>query len=113
MIYSQDVRNIAAKKVVNEEQSISSVARFMGINRHTITNWVQIAKGLITRPVRLNDRSPEKTKEILEFVNKNPDLSLKEMEGKLGYSDTNIAYHLKKGGYSFKKNKSYTKKGTN
>ena len=110
MIYSQGVRDIATKKVINEKQTIASVSRFLGINRHTITNWVGIAKGVIIRTIRPSDRSSSKTKTITDFVDKNPDLTLKEMETKLGYSDTNIGYHLKKAGYSLKKNKNYTKK---
>ena len=105
MIYSQGVRNIATKKVIDEKQTVASVSRFLGINRHTITNWVSIAKGVIIRTIRPRDRSSSKTKTITEFVDKNSDLTLKEMETKLGYSDTSIGYHLKKAKYTFKKTK--------
>ena len=105
MAYSKDIKQIVLKKVQVEKQSILSVAKLLGIARHTIEDWVKIAKGSRISSVRPSDRSPARTKLIVDYVDKNPDKSLLEMEVELGISDTNIGYHLKKAGYSFKKTK--------
>ena len=110
MAYSKDIRQIVLTKVQVQKQSILSVAKLLGIARHTIEDWVKIAKGSKILSVRPSDRSHTRTKLIVDYVNLNPDKSLLEMEIELGISDTNIAYHLKKAGYSFKKNKKHTKK---
>lgn len=112
MAYSTDLRQIAIAKVQDEKQSKSSVARFLCVNRHTVGQWINIARGLVIPKVRPSDRSSDKTKLITDYVDLNPDKSLLEMEVELGFSDTSIGYHLKKAGYSFKKNKKLTKKKT-
>jgi transposase len=105
MGYAQQIRDIAIDKVLKQGLKMSVVARFIGADRHTVEDWIKMAKGNISRSVRPKDRSSDKTKVITDFVDKNSDMSLKEMEKELGFSDTNIAYHLKKAGYSLKKSR--------
>ena len=107
MSYSSDIRKTIIRKVVDEKQKVSTVSRYFSINRHTIEEWIKIAKGLKILNKRPSDRSMEKTKLVVDFVNANPDMSLKEMERELGFSDTNIAYHLQKANYTLKKSRKH------
>jgi transposase len=105
MRFTEQIREISIRKVLDQGMKIVDVAKFIGADRHTVEDWIKIAKGVKVRIVRPKDRSQDKTKLIVDFVNKNPDMTLLEMESELGISDTNIAYHLKKAGYSLKKSK--------
>ena len=105
MYFTKQVRDISIHKVLIQKMKMSEVARFIGADRHTVEDWIKIDKGLKVRVVRPKDRSADKTKTITDFVDKNPDMSLLEMEKELGFSDTNIDYHLNKAGYSLKKSK--------
>lgn len=110
MHYTEQIREIAVNMVLQQKIKMTNVAKYIGANRHTVEDWVKIAKGLVTRKQRPSDRSFEKTKIITDFVDKHPDMSLLEMERELGFSDTNIAYHLNKAGYSLKKSRKSTEK---
>ena len=43
-IYSDEFRQSAVKMVVTERNTISSVAKRLGVNYHTLREWVQLAK---------------------------------------------------------------------
>ena len=43
-VYTDEFRQSAVKMVVTERNTISSVAKRLGVNYHTLREWVQLAK---------------------------------------------------------------------
>jgi len=113
MAYSGDIKTLALTKILDEKLKVSMVSRVLKINRRTIEYWLKIGANKLPKKIRPKDISAEKTQKIVEFVSQNPGLYLKEMEEKLGFSDTNIAYHLKKAGYRPKKSQIIPRKRRN
>lgn len=96
--YSQDLRDRVIAKYNSGEYSKKVISQVFNISRHTVSRWVKRYKetggysslhGVGSgRPTKFNDKS-----KILEYLNKNPDASGKEMRRELAPEVSMTAFY--------------------
>ena len=119
--YSEDIRKIAIRKLVEEKKTLEIVSKELGITARTLTNWKRdyresgrVAPILYKDRVYKNGRNyPSRMiknhKEFEYFVEKNGGLTMQQMAeeyekiAKTKITKSGIRSGLKRIGFSFKK----------
>jgi transposase len=104
MKYSQDLKDLAVKKVV-DGQAIVTVSKELKIPRQSINNWYQrfLAVGHCKNK-KSPGAKPRVTEEaLIEFFDKNPNATQGDAAEHFSMTQGGIQYWCKKIGLSFKK----------
>lgn len=112
MYYSLDLRNKVIK-FIEEGNSITLASKIFDMARSTIHKWLNRKKltGNLERLPRGGGfKSKVNAKKFKEYINDNPDKTLKEIGNYFGISSEGASYNLKKHGYVYKKNTSLPRK---
>jgi transposase len=104
MKYSQDLKDLAVKKVV-DGQSVLAVSKELRIPCQSINNWHKrfLAEGHCKNKKRPGAKPRVTEEALIEFFDKNPNATLSEAGAYFGMTRHGISYWIKKFRFSLKK----------